>query len=209
MARAPKSKIEVFDFEQNSEEWKRIRCGLATASMFHAVLAKGDGKTRDKYMKHLAAEIITGEPIDTFQSADMRRGLEQEPEACAFYEFMAGVETTKVGFIRNGSKGCSPDRLVGKNGILQTKSMRPDLLIDVLFRGPNDYPPEHLPQCQGEIMVAEREWCDLQFYWPKMPWCVRRITRNERYIQNLEAEINRFNDELSYLVDKLRVMQGA
>jgi hypothetical protein len=45
---------------QGSEEWFEERRGCATASMFSAVMAKGEGKTRKAYMLKLAAERLTG-----------------------------------------------------------------------------------------------------------------------------------------------------
>ena len=70
--------MEVFDIEQGTDEWRRARAGLPTASCFGTIIAKGrdggDSKTRQSLLYSLAGEIITGEPSETYQSAAMARG---------------------------------------------------------------------------------------------------------------------------------------
>src|SRR6185295_8779203 len=155
--------IQIFDCEQNSPEWYAARLGIPTASMFKTVLAKGrDGGasvTRKDYMHKLAGEILTGEPMQNYQSQDMERGQIMEAEARDFYSFLSDAPLERVGFIRNGNKGASPDSLIGKNGMVEFKSNSPHILIDNILRG--ECPPEYVAQCQGGLWVAEREWIDL------------------------------------------------
>lgn len=194
--------LEIFDFEQRSPEWFKCRAGLPTASEFSSVLAKGEGKTRAAYMRKLAAEIITGEPGESFDTPAMERGRRMEAEARDFYAFLSDVPLQSVGFIKNGNKGCSPDSLIGDNGLLEIKTQRADLLIENLLR--KDFPPEHRAQTQGALWVSEREWIDLSIYWPKMPSCIFRAYRDETYIKALSDAVDAFNDELQTLVAKLR-----
>lgn len=194
--------IQVFDCEQGTPEWLECRLGIPTASMFSAVLAKGEGKTRRSYMLKLASEIITGEPGETFQSAAMDRGKIMETEARALYSIIYDDPLTQVGFIRNGTKGTSPDSLVGDKGGLEIKTQRADLLIETLLK--DQFPPEHKAQCQGFLWVAEREWVDICVYWPRMPLFVKRATRDEAYIAELSKAIDAFNAELGELVEKVR-----
>jgi len=194
--------IEVFDFEQGSEAWKKARCGIPTASRFADILAKGEGKMRRKYLYELAGEIMTGEPADSFSNGHMDRGKEMEDEARKFYAFVTGAKPTQVGFIRNGQKGCSPDSLIGDRGGLEIKTKLPHLLIEAILR--DDVPPEHKAQCQGFLWVSERDWTDICCYWPKMPPLIKRAGRDEAYIGRLETEVAAFNEELAALVDRLR-----
>src|ERR1700761_6196992 len=99
--------IEIFTFEQGTEEWRQARLGIPTASEFAAVKAKGEGKTRRTYMMKLIGEIMTGEPSEGFNNGHMDRGKEMEPDARNLYAFRMDVEPVQVGFIRNGRKGCS------------------------------------------------------------------------------------------------------
>lgn len=203
--------IEVFNCEQGTEEWFLARAGIPTASMFSTVMASGRGggesKTRAKYMRQLAGEVITGKPIEGFTNHHMERGHAMEPEARDLYAFATDTAPETVGFIRNGNKGCSPDSLIGENGMLEIKSKLPDLLIECLER--DDFPPEHRAQCQGALWVAEREWIDITVYWPGMPVFIKRAYRDEAYIKTMAGAVDAFNEELAALVERVRAYQPS
>lgn len=194
--------IEIFDCIQGSPEWFACRAGLPTASNFATVMAKGEGKTRSKYMRQLAGEIITGEPMESFQNVHMERGKTMEDEARETYAFINDVEPRRVGFIKNGNKGASPDSLIGDNGGLEIKSALPDIQIDRLLRGV--LPPEHKAQVQGCLWIAECEWWDFVSFWPKLPQLKVRVPRDDVYIKTMSDEVDRFNDELAELVERIR-----
>ena len=196
--------------EQGSEAWFRERLGLPTSSMFATVLAKGVGKaeskTRRTYLMKLAGEILTGEPMDAYSNHHMERGKIMEAEARGFYAFMQDAEPEPVGFIRNGDTGASPDALLGQDGLLEIKTKLPHLLIDLILK--DKFPPEHKAQCQGQLWVAEREWLDLVVYWPKLPLFVKRVTRDEKYIEDLAAAVDDFNGDLQEMVGRIRRYEG-
>lgn len=197
--------LTVYDCEQGSEDWFRARMGIPTASEFATVLsprAGTDGKARRTYLHKLAGEIITGEPMESYSNAHMERGKVMETEARDLYAFMKDVEPERIGFIRNGLKGCSPDSLLGDGGMLEIKTKLPHLLIDILLR--DEFPPEHKAQCQGALLVAEREWIDIAVYWPKMPLFVKRAHRDEPYIHRLSSAIDQFNEDLFRTVESIR-----
>lgn len=198
--------VEVIDCPQNSDEWLRCRMGIPTSSEFKKLLGiKKDAKekvTRRDYMYRLAGELITGEPYEQYTNAHMERGHEMEPEARGYYAFTNNVQLTRVGFIRNGSKGCSPDSLVGNDGMLEIKTALPHILIGAMFD--DGFPPEHKAQTQGALLVAEREWIDICIYWPRMPTVVRRAYRDEPYIKQLSDAVDQFNSELADLVERIR-----
>lgn len=198
--------IEIFNCEQGSEDWFRCRLGIPTSSEFSSVLAKGQGKTRRTYMMKLLGERLTGEPADNYTNGHMERGKIMESEARKLYAFLNDAELTRVGFLRNGSKGCSPDSLIGTDGMVEIKTKLPHLQLEALFA--DRLPPEHVAQVQGQLWVAEREWCEFVSYWPRLPLFVKRVYRDEEYIKNLAAEVDRFNAELDALTEKL-VGQGA
>ena len=203
--------IEILNCEQGTDEWFLARAGIPTASQFATVMASGRGggesKTRAKYMRQLAGEIITGKPMEGFTNAHMERGHAMEPEARDLYSFATDTAPQQVGFIRNGQKGCSPDSLVGTNGMLEIKTKLPDLLIECLER--DDFPPEHRAQCQGALWVAEREWIDIVVYWPEMPVFIKRAYRDETYISNMAAAVETFNAELAELVERIRAYEPS
>lgn len=195
--------IQVFDeIEQGSEAWHSARLGIPTASKFATVMAKGEGKTRSEYMRKLAGEILTGEPMDSFSNAHMERGKSMEDEARETYAFVNDIEPRRVGFIRNGDRGASPDSLIGDDGGLEIKTALPHIHIDRLER--NRLPPEHKAQVQGNLWISQREWWDFCSYWPKLPVLTVRVYRDEAFIAQLSDEVDRFNDELHALVARIR-----
>jgi len=205
--------MEIVTCDQGSPDWFAARAGIVTASEFQTLLMKGKGggesATRRTYMRKLAGEIITGEPMESFTNAHMERGKVMEQEARDLYAFMTDAEPQQIGFIRSGRKGASPDSLIGDNGGLEIKTRLPHLMIELLESG--EVPNEHIAQVQGGMWVAEREWWDFVAYWPKLPLFVKRVYRDEAYIKKLADAVEQFNAELDALVSRIKAygMQEA
>lgn len=203
--------MEIITCEQGTEDWFRARLGIPTASEFSTVMAKGkgsaDSKTRKTYMLKLIGERMTGEPTESYTNVHMERGKVMEEEARNFYAFQTDNEPELVGFIRNGEKGCSPDSLIGPNGLLEIKTKLPHLQLAVLLAG--ELPSEHKAQVQGQIWIAEREWCDFVSYWPSLPLFVTRVYRDEEYIKELSAEVDKFLSEMNDLQEQIKQRYAA
>lgn len=199
--------IEIFDVPQNSPEWWAAKRGLPSASDFATVMAKGrDGGssvTRKTLLYKLAGEILTEEVRDSFSNAHTDRGHEWEDEIRRDYAFATDLPVVQVGFVRNGRKGCSPDALVGDNGILEIKTALNHILIEKALR--NTFPAEHVAQCQGNLWITEREWIDL---WmaahPRLPLFQKRAYADEVYHHKLAKAVDLFNEELDEIVAKIR-----
>ncbi len=198
--------IQIIDCEQGSPEWLAARAGIPTSSEFHTVMAVGPkgGKSvgRVAYLNKLAGEILTGEPMVNFVNADMERGKIMEDEARDLYAFMHGIEPQRVGFIRNGNAGASPDSLIGDKGGLEIKSAAAHVQIGRLLDGV--LPSEHKAQVHGNLWIAEREWWDFASYCPKLPLFVIRVYRDEPYIKRIADEVDLFNIELQQTVEFIR-----
>jgi hypothetical protein len=197
---------EIFHCEQNSPEWHICRLGIPTASEFKSILAKGEGKMRKTYLYKLLGERFTGEQAESFTNSHMERGHAMEDEARRLYAFQKDMDPEQIGFIRNGDVGCSPDSVVSKNGLVEIKTKLPHLQLEAFFA--DKLPSEHQAQVQGQLWVAEREWCDFVSYWPRLPLFVKRIHRDDAYINELRKEVERFLDDLNILTEKL-VSRGA
>lgn len=202
--------IQIFDMDQGSADWFSARAGIPTASEFATVMAKGkDGGrslTRDAYMRKLAGEVLTGEPApEGYSNGFMERGKQLEDEARTLYAFMRDVEPQRVGFIRNGAKGASPDSLLPTAG-LEIKVPIPATLIGWLQRG--ELPSEHKAQVQGSMLVAERDTWEFMAYCPKLPPLILTIRRDEPYIVQLSKAIDAFNEELDALVASIRTYEN-
>ena len=198
--------LEIITCEQGSPEWARSRLGIPTASEFAAILTKGRGgaesKTRLSYLYKLAGERLTGEPMETVSSFHMERGKLMEDEARSVYGFVTGTACKRIGFLRRGRAGASPDALIGDDGLLEIKTKLPHLMVETILRG--EFPPEHKAQCQGQLWIAQREWIDIAVYWPGMPIFITRAHRDEAYISELADAVEAFNVELDLTVERIR-----
>lgn len=202
---------EIFhDLEQGSIEWFEARAGLPTASEFKTVQASGKGGgesiTRAKYLRTLAGEILTGEPAPSGYTNDhMARGHEQEDDARRLFSLITDFEPIRVGFVREGRAGCSPDSLIGENAGLEIKCAIPAVQIERLQLG--RLPPEHVAQVQGSLWVTGRQHWHFVSYCPRLPPLIVKVERDEMYIAKLAKAVEAFNEELDSIVDAIRTYQ--
>lgn len=192
---------------QGSEAWLLARCGRATASRFADVMAKGEGKTKTKYLRQVLCERLTGKPVETFSNGHTERGQLQEPLAREAYEIVTGALIEVPEFIPHPSlmAGCSPDGLIDSDGGGEFKCVIPTVQLETILRG--KYPPEHRAQIQGNLWITERSWWDFASFCPDMPGHLRlyvfRVTRDEEYIATIEKEVRAFLREVDDAYDKL------
>lgn len=193
--------VKVYTWEQYGKEWYETRAGLPTASQFHCILAKGEGKTRRKYLMKLLGEQITRKSEETYSNGHMERGKIMEEEARNLYAFLNDVEPESIGFMTNDIAGCSPDAGVGANGLLEIKTRLQSLQCELLLDG--RVPNEHKAQIQGELWISEREFVDFFSYCPGLKPFQSRVYRDERYISELKIAVEDFNAELQELKRKI------
>lgn len=189
-------------------EHAALRCGCATASEFHSILAKGEGKTRATYLRRVVAEMLTEKPFETYSNGHMERGIEQEPFARMEYEARTGNLVEDGGFIRHPSRpiGCSPDGLIDSDGGGEFKSVIATVQVETILAG--KYPTKHRAQVQGNLWLSKRKWWDFASYCADMKQehlrlYVFRVERDEPYIEMLEKEVTAFIDEAERLRDQL------
>lgn len=200
--------------EQGTAEWKDARCGKVTASRISDVLTKPrkgqkESAVRANYRAHLICELLTGRPVqDEFQTWDMKRGTELEPTARVEYELKRGVMVQTVGFVQHpriASAGCSPDGLIGADGLAQFKCPKTATHLGWLMAG--IVPVEHRPQMQFEMSCTGRQWSDFVSYEPNLPdhlqLFIVRLKRDEAAIAEIENEVVRFLAEISDIIGKL------
>lgn len=197
--------------EQRTDEWYAARLGRATASNFGKVLAKiktGEAADRRNYRAQLVIERLTGNRQEGYSNAAMQWGTEQEPFARIAYMADRGVDVQEVGFIQHSTlmAGCSPDGLIATDGLIEIKCPVSATHIETLKT--QHMPLEHMPQVQGQMWIAGREWCDFVSYDPRMPeklqMFVQRIPRDDQYIKALAFEVERFLEEVAAEVTALQ-----
>ena len=182
------------NIKQGSPEWHALRAGKATASSFHKILTPtGKASTQAKvYMESLLAEIMIGESVSTWEGNKWTdRGTELEPDAICLYEMITKQSTEEVGFVENYGVGCSPDRFIGSDGLLEIKC--PAANTHVKYLSSDQMPSNYIPQVQGQLYVTGRKWCDFMSYHPEMPPLIIRVKRDEDYITELSETLNIFN----------------
>lgn len=194
--------MKVFNCEQQSEEWFAIKLGKVSASRFSEVLNKKTG--RRTYMLKLLAERLSGETAPSYSNKAMDFGAEYEPRARAYYEALYG-KIEQVGFVElNEDVGCSPDGLVGENGLIEIKCPYPSTHLSYIDK--NVLPAVYKPQVQGQLWVTGRKWCDFVSYNPKIkarPFWKIRIFRDEDYIKELKICTTMFVIEMKEMIEKL------
>lgn len=192
----------INDEPQGSEGWKLSRLGKITCSNLSKVLAKGEGKTRARYMRELAAELITGMVTDTYSNDHMQRGTEQEPIARELLALEVG-EITECGFMYDPVKraGVSLDGVYSK-GLTEFKSAIAPIQIERLEKG--TLPSEYAAQVMGGLWITQLPEAKFQSYCPGLPRMVVHVEPNPTYFQMLEDECGKFNKELDELVTKIK-----
>jgi putative phage-type endonuclease len=199
--------------EQRTDEWFQARAGKITASRIADLMARlRNGKpsaSRENMVALLAFERILGDCVPTYSNAAMQRGIDLEPEAIRAYEDREMVATMPWGFVDHPEipmAGCSPDGLVGDDGLLEVKC--PSAHAKHLAALTHDaHADEYKHQLQWQLACTGRQWVDIVSYYPGLPdhltlACVR-VERDEDAIAALEAEARQANEDISEIVYEL------
>lgn len=202
----------VLEMEQRTPAWYQARCGVLTASVVSAIYGyRKDGKEtaerRDLRMR-LALERVTGQPIDEpYTNADMQRGNDLEPHARAAYEMATGRLVQEVGFVLDDELplGCSPDGLVGDDGLIQIKAPRPANHFETVEA--QKVPDGYLYQLIHELMLTDRQWVDFVSFCPQMPagldLVIVRYARDEQAVAAHRLACGLFLVEVASTVAKI------
>lgn len=190
------------EFDQYSAQWEHAHRGIASSSSFDKIITPGmkPSTSWKGYCHNLIAERLLGRRMESFSSPYMDRGLEYEAEAVSQYEFMRDVETQTIGLVLtdDGNACCSPDRLVGEDGLLEIKVPKPNTQVEYLLS--DELQKAYWPQLQGQLFVTGREWVDIMAYHPEMPPVISRVVRDAGYIDCMEVLLKK---AVSYMDEKM------
>jgi len=154
--------IKYHNIEQKTDDWYAIRKGKFTASNAQAI--GNAGKGLESYVVEVLASKMELKS-DAYTNDDMDRGVELEEKARMFYEKQTNTKVKLVGFVTNDkyeNVGCSPDGLVGKNGLIEIKCPN-NINFFKLMLEPT-VKPEYMWQIQMQLLITERKWCDYVCY---------------------------------------------
>jgi len=204
------SVVYYYDLIQGSEEWFAARCGLLTASEMKLVITPSTLKAanNDKVRAHayeLAAQRLTKYVEPSYIGDDMLRGIDDEILAKILYaEKYAPV--TDVGFVTNnkwGFKiGCSPDGLVGDDGIVECKSRKQKFQIETIIG--DKMPDDFLIQVQTGLMVTGRKWTDFISYCGGLPMLTTRVIADVAVQEAILAAAAAFEATVTAIIEKYR-----
>lgn len=193
---------------QRSKEWHEKRFGKFTPSQFYRLMTepklKADKEANNlsqgalTYVLERVAEHITGKSaIDEFASKATEWGVEYEPIAVNLYERVFDVKTTENGYIEcNKYIGGSPDRLIGKDGILEVKCPYTITahLEHILLKSLKDK-QQYYWQCLGYLLITGRKWIDFISYSPHYP--------PKKRLKQIRINAIDVKDDLEFLFVKL------
>ena len=217
-------KMRLIDCKQGSQEWIDARLARPTASQFSRIVTPS-GKLStscEGYLGELLAEWVKGEPFSDFDSEWMERGRFLEPSAFKQYAFVRDIKLhsetievkgekmlippglQKVGFCLHDEfdAGCSPDGLVGDDGLIELKCPMEKNHIIYLFR--DVCPKQYFMQVQGQLWVTKRQWCDFVSYHPDFPLFIHRVYPVEAIQVALDMWVEHFLKELELGKARLR-----
>jgi hypothetical protein len=207
--------------EQYSKEWFAARIGKLTSSTIWNLtvepkLVKDKGQlsaTTKDYLNGKLAERLTGVQRD-FKSDATTYGLEMEAEAIKYYEGITGKKVEPTTYIEAiaGLYGGTPDGLTA-TGIVQIKC--PYNFTNHLnygLVGSQEYFKlkyrEYYWQCQSDMIVSEREYCDFVSYCPDMPEGLKmfiiRLDRNFEDMEYLMSKIDLAGKYINETFEKLK-----
>jgi putative phage-type endonuclease len=197
--------------DQQSEAWFAARLGRVTASRVADVIARtktGPSASRANYLAELVAERLTGARGETFTSAAMEWGTDNEAEARLAYEFRTDATVDQVGFIPHPSiemSGASPDGLVGADGLVEIKCPNTATHIETLLTGV--IPGKYETQMLWQMACTGRAWCDFASFDPRLPeemrLYVKRFARDDKRIAEMEEQVREFLFDLDTTVRRL------
>ncbi len=155
-------------FEQGSDTWHQIRMGLATSSQFKRLMAGRGGDIT--YMAELISQRLTNKSKELYWNESMRHGTETEGQAIANYELITQTDVKGVSFVkRDDYIGCSPDGLVGDDGLVEVKCPDTHTHIKWMIQG-DKIPSDHLTQVLGSLWITERKWADFISFDPRLEY---------------------------------------
>lgn len=193
--------------KQGSDEWLWLRLGVPSASNFKRIIQPVKMKAADgwdDYIAELCAERFLRSPLEPFVSGFVQRGTDLEPEAVSHYEFLTDTDTQVVGWCTtdDGSVGCSPDRLVGDEGLAEIKCPSAKNHMGYLL-DPESLRADHKCQTQGQLWVTGRKWCDLMAYNPILPSVRVRVEPDPAFQAALTTCLVGFTKRLRERLDDL------
>jgi putative phage-type endonuclease len=207
---------ESAQIQQGTPEWHQLRLGKVTASRVADILAKtktGPSASRNNYLIELALQRVTKTIEESYTNDAMAWGVQNEGSARVAYEVSTGNFVDQIAFVNHPTItgfGCSPDGLVGNDGLIEIKC--PNSATHWGYIKTNEPPQKYIIQMQAQMAVTGAKWCDFVSFDPRMPeksqLLIVHIPRDPEFILYMEAEINQFLSEVEVEVNLMEKRNG-
>lgn len=183
--------MKVLCEEQRTQAWFDAKRGRVSASDARYCLAGKNTKGRRLYVMKICDDL---DGVPDFDDHDVKpwfvNGVYYESFARGWYSFKKDVDVIETGFVVHDEYdwlGCSPDGLVGEDG-----------MVEIKYRTYLHTFEEHaqtgkltgiMPQLQTQMFVTDRKWNDYVNYWRAdeqelEKGHIQRVYRDDAYIQN-------------------------
>lgn len=210
----------LHNFEQLSDEWFAFRAGKFSSSTVGDIMKTGRGgkpsTMRANAITRLALERLTGEKDVGYSGGAMQRGMDLEPEARDHYSFTNGVAVMEVGCVSHDVWPiaiCSPDGLVGEDGLVEIKCPYTMPRHYAALNNEGENVKEYHWQVQHQLFVTERKWVDLVSFDPRFPDKLKmatiRVTPDADAQAQLKLQINLANREVEEQLARLQDLQST
>ena len=186
----------ITDYEQHSDEWYQAKLGKFSGSDFHIML--GNSQTKKDYLWGKYSERkYQDSDKEEYQSFYMERGNILEYEARRVYSALYEVDVNEVGLVEDDGEFddyavCSPDGLVGDDGIIEIKCLVAKYHEQYTNPDSDKYEyiePKYRTQVQYNLFITDRKYCDFVYYHPRAGIHVIRIERDEDYIDKIKTAL--------------------
>lgn len=201
----------IRNIEQGSDEWLKLRLGVATASNFDKIITTTgkESESLKKYALQLATELMLETPEPSFKNDVMARGNELESLARETYQEQTFNVVEQITMFKSdcGNFGYSPDGLVDDpdglvddDGLVEIKC--PIATTHFKYLLDNKMPTDYWQQVQGGLWISSRQYCDFISFHPNFQdkqLFIIRVKRDEEFIQKLAILVNktiRLRDEI-------------
>ena len=203
--------ISAEECPQRSDLWLQKKLGKFSGSDFHIML--GASQAKKDYMWGKYSEVkYQDSDKEEYQSFYMERGTILEPEARRLYSAVTETTVVEIGLVEDdgefdGYAVCSPDGLVGEDGIIEIKCLVAkyhEQYTNPLSDKYEYIKPEYRTQAQYNLLITGRKWCDFVYYHPRAGIHIIHIERDENYIKKIE---NALREGVQFLKEKLQTKE--
>ena len=191
--------------QQRTPEWLESRIGMITGSKIADIT--GSVAAQKRRLGQEISELLSGEVLE-IKAKPLDWGImnESKPKAIYHAEHNEVVDCSLITHPDYPRFGCSPDGLVGDNGLIEIKCPYNSLNhIETVVK--DTIKLEYRKQIQWNLFVTGREWCDFITYDPRMPlksqMVIVSIRRDETMIEELKAGAFKFLEKLDSYMEKL------